>query len=68
MKLEQEAMEHIVKKRAQFKEQLREYITYVEEYIDNSLHPCHETDQAKTHLQACTLWAEESAECNGTKN
>jgi hypothetical protein len=68
MKLEQEAMEHIVKKRMQFKEQLREYVTYVESYIDKSLHNSHETEQAKTHLQACVLWAEEAAECHGTKN
>jgi len=68
MKLEQEAREHLVKKRMQFKEQLREYAAYLEDYIDKSLNPCHETEQAKIHLQACVLWAEESAECHSTKN
>lgn len=67
MSLEAEAQAHVYKKKQQFLEALKEYAAYLEKFYDDNLYSSHELDQARTMLQASTLWAAEAADMHGIK-
>jgi hypothetical protein len=65
--IEQEAIQHVLAKKKQFKEALREHTAYMEMYLQDNLHPSDELDNSLRQLQACVLWAEEAANMYGIK-
>ncbi len=67
MKLEQEAQDHIDKKRQVFEEGLKDHFTWVEEFLDNNLWVTTELDVVKQNLTTALLWARRSADTHGIK-
>lgn len=67
MKLEQEAKDFMEGNRKQFKEGLVEYLSFVEQYIDDNLYECDAKEQALTRLLEVSFWANHGAETYGIK-
>jgi len=67
VKLEQEAQDHIDKKRQVFEEGLKDHFTWVEEFLDNNLWVTTELDVVKQNLTTALLWARRSADTHGIK-
>ena len=67
MKLEQEAQNHLVRKRRVFDEGLLDHFTWTEEFVNNNLWETEELEIAKQHLTTALLWARRSAEKHGLK-
>ena len=67
MKLEQEAQNHLDRKRRVFDEGLLDHFTWTEEFIDSNLWQSEELEIAKQHLTTALLWASRSAEKHGLK-
>jgi len=67
VKLEQEAQDHIDKKRQVFEEGLKDHFTWVEEFLDNNLWVTKELDVVKQNLTTALLWARRSADTHGIK-
>lgn len=67
MKLEQEAQDHIDKKRQVFEEGLLDHFTWIEEYINSNLLDTEELGIAKQHLTTTLLWIKHTADKYGIK-
>lgn len=67
MKLEQEAQDHIVKKKQVFEEGLLDHFTWIEEYLNSNLWDTEELGIAKQHLTTTMLWVRHSVDKYGIK-
>ena len=67
MKLEQEAQDHIVKKKQVFEEGLLDHFTWIEEYPNSNLWDTEELGIAKQHLTTTLLWVRHSVDKYGIK-
>ena len=67
MKLEQEAQNHLDKKRRVFDEGLLDHFTWTDEYINANLWETEELEIARQHLTTALLWVKRSVEKHGLK-
>ena len=67
MKLEQEAQNHLDRKRRVFDEGLLDHFTWTDEYINANLWETEELEIARQHLTTALLWVKRSVEKHGLK-
>tara|TARA_R100001377_G_scaffold1102_1_gene913 strand:+ start:1125 stop:1328 length:204 start_codon:yes stop_codon:yes gene_type:complete len=67
VKLQQEAKDHIDKKKQVFEEGLQDHFTWIEEYLNANLFDTEELGISKQHLTTTLLWVKYSVDKYGIK-